>query len=188
MATRYMALTGLFAGLLAVSSQISFPLGPVPHTMQVFFVLLAGLLLGSRWGFASVAVWVALGVFGLPVFAQGKAGVAVLAGPTGGFLVGFAVCAFLVGKLTENADHGYLRTLAIMLAGLFVVYAIGLAGFMLSFHYFLHKPMTLDKAVTLAVAPFLPFDIVKACMAAYIGNRVKRALMRAGYSAVRGRQ
>lgn len=182
MSIRNMALAGLFASLLAVSSQISIPLGPVPHTLQIFFVLLAGLLLGGRWGFASVGVWIALGVFGLPVFAQGKAGIAVLAGPTGGFLVGFAMCALVVGKSTEGAEKGYFRTLAIMLAGLTLVYVIGLIGFMLSFEYFLHKPMTVEKAVAIAVAPFLPFDIVKTAMAAYLGNKVKRALERAGYN------
>jgi biotin transport system substrate-specific component len=181
MSIRNMALAGLFASLLAVSSQISIPLGPVPHTLQIFFVLLAGLLLGGRWGLASIGVWIALGVFGLPVFTQGKAGLAALAGPTGGFLIGFAVCAFFVGKLMERSNYGYIRTLAIMLAGLAIVYAVGLSGFMLSFQYFLHKPMTLEKAVAIAVAPFLPFDIVKTAMAAYLGTKIKRALERAGY-------
>lgn len=181
MSIRNMTLAGLFASLLAVSSQISIPLGPVPHTLQIFFVLLAGILLGGRWGFASVAVWIALGVFGLPVFTQGKAGLAALAGPTGGFLIGFALCAFFVGKSMERSNSGYFRTFAIMLAGLAIVYAVGLSGLMLSFQYFLHKPMTLEKAVAIAVAPFLLFDIVKAAMAAYLGNKVKRALERAGY-------
>ena len=181
MSIRNMTLAGLFASLLAVSSQISIPLGPVPHTLQLLFVLLAGLLLGGRWGIASVGVWIALGVFGLPVFAQGKAGIAVLAGPTGGFLLGFALCAYVVGKSTEVSDYGFVRTLAIMLAGLAIVYVVGLIGFMLSFQYFLHKPMTLEKAAAIAVVPFLPFDIVKTAMAAYLGIKVKRALERAGY-------
>lgn len=178
--TKYMVLTGLFAALIAISSQLSIPIGPVPHTLQVFFVMLAGLILGGRWGFTSVAVWVALGAFGLPVFAQGKAGAVHLLGPTGGFLLGFALCALLVGKLTERASLGYGRTLLVLLLGLGVVYAVGLAGFMASFAYFLHKPMTLDKAMTLAMLPFLPFDIIKTAMAAYVGVRVRRALIRAG--------
>ena len=182
MSIRNMALSGLFAALLAVSSQISIPLGPVPHTLQIFFVLLSGLLLGKRWGFAGVGVWIALGVFGLPVFAQGKAGIAVLAGPTGGFLIGFAMCAFLVGWFTDSRNNGYWRTLGIMLAGLSLVYILGLAGFMLSFEYFLKKPMTVEKAMAVAVVPFLPFDVVKAIMAAYLGNKVKQALERAGFN------
>lgn len=177
-----MVLTGLFAGLLAVSSQIALPLGPVPHTLQTFFVMLAGFLLGSRWGFASVAVWIILGLFGLPVFAQGKAGIAVIAGPTGGFLLGFLLCAFLVGWLTERNEAGLVKTGAVMVSGLLVIYIVGLIGFMLNFEYFLHKPMSLEKAVTLSVIPFFPFDVVKTLMAAYIGRRAKSALKRAGYT------
>ncbi|EAX47232.1 BioY protein [Thermosinus carboxydivorans Nor1] len=181
MPIRNMILTGLFAALLAVGSQVSIPLGPVPHTLQVFFVMLAGVILGSRWAVASVAVWILLGCFGLPVFAQGKAGVAVLAGPTGGFLVGFMVCAYLVGLMTERAQLTVWRAVGAMLAGLVTAYVLGLVGFMASFKYFLHKPMTWDKAISLAVLPFIPFDVIKSVMAAYIGVKVRRALLRAGY-------
>lgn len=180
MPVRNMVLTGLFAALLSISSQIYIPIGPVPHTLQLIFVLLAGVMLGSRWGFASVAVWVLLGIFGLPVFAQGKAGAAVLVGPTGGFLIGFMVCAWLVGRLTEGKQVNYIRTLSVMLGSLAIVYLIGLAGFMASFTYFLNKPMTWDKAATLSVLPFMPFDVVKAVCAAYLGVRIRHVLDKAG--------
>lgn len=180
MSTRNMILAGLFAALLALGSQIFIPIGPVPHTLQVFFVLLAGIVLGSKLGLTSIAVWILLGAFGLPVFAQGKAGIAVLAGPTGGFLAGFAAAAFLVGWLTERSKHTLGRTAVYMLAGLMVAYLIGLAGFMLSFKYFLNKPMTIQTALSVAVLPFLPFDIVKTLMAAYIGTKVRIALERSG--------
>jgi biotin transport system substrate-specific component len=180
MPIRNMVLTGLFAALLSISSQIYIPIGPVPHTLQLIFVLLAGIMLGSRWGSASVAVWISLGVFGLPVFAQGKAGAAVLFGPTGGFLVGFMICAWLVGRLTEGKQIRYIRTLFIMLGSLALVYLIGLAGLMASFTYFLHKPMTWEKAAALSVLPFMPFDIVKAVCAAYLGVRIRNVLDRAG--------
>lgn len=180
MSTRNMILVGLFAALLAISSQVFIPIGPVPHTLQIFFVLLAGVILGSKLGVISVAVWILLGTFGLPVFAQGKAGIAVLAGPTGGFLVGFMAAAFIVGWLTERSKLTSGRTAVYMFAGLMAAYAIGLAGFIISFKYFLNKPMTLQTAVSVAAAPFLPFDIVKTLMASYIGTRVRLALVRAG--------
>lgn len=180
MSTRNMALCGLFAALLALSSQVVIPLGPVPHTLQIFFVLLAGIILGSRFGAVSVLVWIALGIFGLPVFAQGKAGMSVVAGPTGGFLFGFAVCAFVVGWLTERREASYIRTAAVMLLGLAIAYGVGLIGFMVSFKYFLAKPMNWYTATTLAVLPFLPFDFVKTLMAAYIGVRIRRALIHSG--------
>ncbi len=182
MPVRNMIITSLFAALLAVSSQVAIP-GPVPHTLQIVFVLLAGVVLGPRWGFVSVVIWVMLGIFGLPVFAQGKAGLAVLAGPTGGFLVGFMACAWLVGRFASKGET-FLQTLGIMLAGLFVVYALGLAGFMASFAWFLNKPMTWEKAASVAVLPFLPFDALKTLAAAYLGVRIRRALHKAGLSIV----
>ncbi|MDR3560011.1 MAG: biotin transporter BioY [Negativicutes bacterium] len=181
MTVRCMVLAGLFAALIAISSQFAIPLGPVPHTLQVFFVMLAGLVLGGRWGATSVAVWVLLGLFGLPVFAQGNFGPSVLVGPTGGFLAGFMLCAFCVGWLTERVGVSLAKTSGIMLVGLLIVYVVGLAGFMASFTYFLHKPLTIKEALTLAVVPFLPFDVIKSLMAAYIGVKVRRALGRAGF-------
>jgi biotin transport system substrate-specific component len=143
-------------------------------------VLLTGLVLGRRWGLTSVIIWVLLGLFGLPVFAQGKAGIAVLVGPTGGFLLGFVLCAYLTGWLMERSDLTYKKVLVIMFIGLMIIYAVGFLGFMISFEYFLHKPMTWNKAVALSVTPFLPFDAIKAILAAYLGIKVRRALLKAG--------
>lgn len=188
MSLKVMVLTGLFAALHIVGSQLSVPIGPVPHTLQIFFVLLAGVVLGGRWGGLSVVVWILLGVFGLPVFAQGKAGAAVLLGPTGGFLVGFVLCAYIVGVYAERvAAPVFGRVLAVMLVGLALVYALGLAGFMASFKYFLHKPMTLTTAFTLSVLPFLPFDIIKTALAAYVGVKVRRTLAKTAYGSLPGR-
>ena len=180
MQPKSMALTSLFAASLVVSAQVSIPLGPVPITLQIMFVLLAGSVLGSRLGPASVAVWVLLGVFGLPVFAQGKAGAAVLIGPTGGYILGYFICTYIVGYVAEHFAVTYKYTAMAMLIGLAFIYGAGLAGFMLSFQYVLHKAMTLERALNLAVWPFLPLDIVKTAVAVYIGVRVRRALLKAG--------
>lgn len=181
MALRWLILAGVFAALIAIGSQVSIMIGPVPHTLQVFFVMLAGVVLGARWGFTSVAVWIILGIFGLPVFAQGKAGIAVLAGPTGGFLIGFLVSTFVVGWLTEHYPMTFTRAAAYMVLGMIFIYGIGLAGFIASFAFFLHKPMTFSTAIKVAVLPFLPFDIMKALLAAYIGVKVRKGLAAAGY-------
>jgi biotin transport system substrate-specific component len=175
-----MVLAGVFAALIAISSLVAIPIGPVPHTLQVFFIMLAGTVLGSRWGAISVLIWVLLGLFGVPVFAQGKAGVAVLVGPTGGFLLGFIFCAFLVGLILERISPNYVSTFLAMLLGLAVIYIVGLAGVLVSFAYFLHKPMTIEGAFSIAVVPFLPFDVVKAALAAFLGVKVRKALIQAG--------
>lgn len=180
MSLQRMILVSLFAALLAISSQFSILIFLVPHTLQIFFVLLAGLILGAKDGAVSVALWILLGVFGLPVFAQGKAGFGVLLGPTGGFLIGFILCAYFVGYVTEQNPLRLLRTIMAMLAGLFLVYLVGCVGFLIVFQFILHKPMTIEQALTITVVPFLPFDMVKSIMAAYIGVKVRSALLRAG--------
>ena len=91
MSLRKKMLVSLFAALLCVSSYVVIPIGPVPVTLQVLFVLLAGAVLGAKMGALSVVIWVMLGAFGLPVFAGGKAGPMVLLGPTGGYLLGFVI-------------------------------------------------------------------------------------------------
>ncbi len=179
---RNMILASLFAALITISSQIAFPLpfSPVPHTLQVLFVMLAGILLGARWGAVSVGIWAFLGIFGLPVFAQGKAGIAVLVGPTGGFIAGFVFCAAVVGWLTAHCSLTYKSVFISMLIGLTSLYTLGLLGFIASFTWFLHKTMTFSQGFVLVVMPFLPFDLLKICLAAFLGVRVKKALLSAG--------
>mgnify|MGYP003586906120 FL=1 len=181
MQLRNMMLAGIFAAFMIISSYIVVPIGPVPHTLQPLVVLLSGVLLGHKWGPISIIVWVVLGVLGLPVFNQGQAGAVMLIGPTGGFIFGFIVCSWLAGLLTEkNLQAGYAKTFFYLLIALIVAYILGLIGFMLSFQYFLHKPMTWEKSVLIAIAPFLPFDIIKAAIASYVGVKVRKALIDAG--------
>ena len=175
-------LVSLFAALLCVSSYVVLPIGPVPVTLQVLFVLLSGAVLGAKMGALSVVIWILLGAFGLPVFAGGKAGPMVLLGPTGGYLLGFVICAWTVGLLTRGHSESKLRTGAAMLVGLTIAYAIGLAGFMASFAFFLNKPMTVQQALTIAVYPFVAFDLVKLVLGAWLAPVLVDSLARAGFA------
>jgi biotin transport system substrate-specific component len=182
MSLRKKMLVSLFAALLCVSSYIVIPIGPVPITFQVLFVLLAGAVLGAEMGALSVVIWILLGAFGLPVFAGGKAGPMVLIGPTGGYLPGFVICAWVVGFLTRKDSSSRLRTAVAMLVGLGIAYIVGLAGFMASFAFFLQKPMSLQQALTIAVFPFIPLDLVKLGIGAWIAPVLMAALDRAGFA------
>jgi biotin transport system substrate-specific component len=180
MSLRKKMLVSLFAALLCVSSYIILPIGPVPVTLQVLFVLLAGAVLGAEMGALSVVLWILIGTFGLPVFAGGKGGPMVLLGPTGGYLLGFVLCAWIVGFLTRKNTMSKFRTGAAMLLGLAVAYGVGLAGFMASFSFFLQKPMTVQQALTIAVYPFVPLDLVKVGLGAWLSPVLIKALSRAG--------
>lgn len=103
--TKQLAVTALFSAVIAVLSQISIPMpGGVPLTAQTFAVTLTGYMLGPLWGTVSVAVWLTLGCVGAPVFASLKGGISVLAGPTGGFLIGFLATAALCGFGTRKKN------------------------------------------------------------------------------------
>ena len=134
--------------------RIPLPFTPVPITLQTFFVLLGGAVLGSAAGSSSQSLYLILGAGSLPVFAGARGGLSHLAGPTGGYLIGFVVAAYLVGKMVERKDSLMWLTLA-MLAGTGVIYLLG--GLRLG--WFLR--VGIKETLYLGVIPFLPGDILK---------------------------
>ena len=134
--------------------RIPLPFTPVPLTLQTFFVLLGGAMLGSAAGSSSQSLYLILGASGLPVFAGARGGLSHLAGPTGGYLIGFVVAAYLVGKVVERKDSSIWLILA-MLAGTGVIYLLG--GLRLA--HFLR--IGIKQTLYLGVIPFLPGDILK---------------------------
>jgi biotin transport system substrate-specific component len=103
-----MIYAALFGALTAIGAFIVIPLQPVPITLQSLFTCLAGILLGSSVGAMSQIVYVLLGIIGLPVFAGGKAGIGVLLGPTGGYLLGFIAAALVIGQIVRmKRNPGY---------------------------------------------------------------------------------
>src|SRR4030067_297492 len=100
---RFTVLASLMAALTAVGAYIHIPIGPVPIVLSGLFVLLSGLLLGSRWGLISILVYLLVGAIGIPVFAGGKGGFAHFFGPTGGYLFGYALAAWVTGLISEHS-------------------------------------------------------------------------------------
>ncbi|EKP94299.1 biotin transporter BioY [Thermaerobacter subterraneus] len=207
---RPLVLAGLMAGLTAVLSYLRIPLPftPVPITGQTLGVMLSGLLLGPRWGFAAQLAYLLLGVAGVPVFAGGAAGLAVVLGPTGGFLLSYPLAAGLTGLLFrpgtarrpgpasggEGARGGPRTTaqaaqpardqaaspvrapgfgrafVASVAGGILLVYAIGAPWLAVE------TGTPWPGVATAAVLPFVPGDLAKALVAAWLAPRVLRAL------------
>ena len=113
-----------FSLLTALAAQIEIPHNPVPMTLQTFMVLLSGALLGKRNGTISQALYLLMGVAGLPVFSHLGFGVARLLGPSGGYLLSFPVAAFIVGSLAGRRST-FLWSVVSMAAGLFAVFSLG---------------------------------------------------------------
>ena len=169
MHSRDVAFAALFAALTAVGAQISIPIGPVPITLQVLFVLLGGLVLGARLGFLSQLAYVAMGAVGIPVFAGLQGGFAALYGPTGGYIVAFPIAAFIAGYLTEKTEKK-AGMLAGSLGGIAVIYLLG----WLRLGFFMNGDF--ESAFTLGVLPFIPVDVIKAALAVLIADRVRKAI------------
>lgn len=163
---REIALVGLFAALTAVGAIFSIQLGnAVPFSLQLMFTLLSGAVLGSRLGSLSQASYLLMGLVGLPVFAMRRSGFGVLFGPTGGFLIGFILGAFVTGWIIERLSQGRERspiivTFLAMLFGALVTYIPGIGW--LAWHVDGIEP------AVLSMLPFVPADLVKAGIGAVI--------------------
>ena len=159
-------LPALFAAVIAAGAFMAVPLpgSPVPLVLQNLLVVLAGLLLGPIGGGASVLLFLALGALGFPVFSGGHGGIAWFAGPTGGYLVGYAVAAFLAGLIARNRSP--LLTFAASFAGFLSILLIG--ALRLKFY----KSMGWGAAFGAGVLPFLIGDSIKAVVAALLSIRL----------------
>jgi biotin transport system substrate-specific component len=160
---RHIALIAIGALFIFLTAKIAIPVpgSPVPITGQTFGVLLVGGALGFRRGAASIAVYILIGLVGLPFFAEGKGGVSVILGATGGYLVGFLVAGSVVGRLAELGwDRRIVGALGAMAIGNVVIYLIGVPWLMAVAH--LDLPTGIAKGLT----PFLIGDAIKLILAA----------------------
>ena len=162
MGTRVRHIALIVAGALFIylTAQIYIAREPVPLTGQTFGVLVVGGALGFRRGFAAVALYVLLGVVGLPFFAEGKGGLSIIWGATGGYLIGFVVAGAVVGRLAELGwDRKLGGSLAAMVIGSVIIYAIGVPWLKLSVGY------SWAEAIADGLTPFILWDTAKLVVA-----------------------
>lgn len=165
------------AGLAGLLAQVRFflPWTPVPITGQTFAVLLAGVLLGRWWGGVSMASYAALGAIGLPWFAGWSGGVGILAGPTGGYIVGFILAALFLGYFTDKyiRSRSFLSMLGLMLfANFILIHGPGLVQLGLWIKATTGEPLTFRALLSMGTIPFIPGDIAKAVAAAVIATGI----------------
>lgn len=152
--SREAAVVAAGTALIAILAQVAIPMQPVPITGQTLGICLVAGWVGFGRGVASVALYIALGAFGLPIFAHGTGGPHVLLGPTAGYLIGFLVAAGMIGLV---AEHGFLRnyftTLLTLISSTAAVFAFGLA--------WLSAYVPDDLLFATGFWPFLPGELVK---------------------------
>ena len=149
------------AALTALAAQITVPLWPVPITGQTLAVLLVGSFLGASRGALSMVLYAVLGIVGLPVFSEASSGFGIIAGPTGGYIVGFIFAAAFTGWIAQRAwDRKILRAIAAFLGGTVVTFAFGLPWLAIALG------LNLEQTLAGGLYPFVVGGIVKAVLAA----------------------
>lgn len=178
--TRNIVLCALFAALIAIGAFIKIPIPYVPITFQGFFVLLAGFLLGSKYGSISMLLYLAIGLIGFPVFTQGG-GLMYVMQPTFGYLIGFAVCAFMAGYFAEKIKVPTVGKLfGYGMLSMVPVYVIGTIYFYFIMNFALQTPMTLWAVLWSCVIVFLPADLLRCLLASWLAKRLLPVLRKNG--------
>lgn len=178
--TRDMILISMFAALTAIGAFIKIPTPIVPFTLQFLFCAYSGVFLGSKHGLYSQLLYVGIGLVGIPIFAKGG-GPAYVLQPTFGYLLGFIVCAFVIGKFTEKIKQvTFIKILKPVLLGLFFVYLLGVSYMYMIVNVYFGKAMSVKAAITAGFTPFITSDLILSVIIAYSAVHVIPVLRRAG--------
>lgn len=164
----------LMTAILCVLAPLSVPIGPVPISLATFVLYLFVYIFGAEMSTASVALYLLIGLIGIPVFSGYTAGVARLAGPTGGFLVGYLIVAVVGGLILDKIKRNTLMGIVAFLISTILLYALGTVWYMALLGG------TIMHAVMVCTAPFIVVDIIKMVAAAVVGTIIRKLLVRAG--------
>ena len=170
--TKNMVKCGIFSALIAIGAFINIPIPYVPITMQVFFVVMAGLFLGSKWGAISAGIYLFIGLIGIPIFTKGG-GFSYVFQPTFGYLIGFVFGAFIIGFISERfKSPSFLKLLIASVVGILVIYAFGMTYFYFISTFYLDTVVT---AKTIFVSLFLlliPGDLISSLLGIVIYKKI----------------
>lgn len=173
MTTYQLAVTALMAAVMCVLGPLSVPIGEVPISLTNLVVCFAVWLLGAKFGTLSVLVYLLLGAVGLPVFSAYSGGLAKLAGPTGGYLIGFLPMAFIGGWVIEKTKGQPVLSGLGLVLGIAVSYLFGTAWFVFQ------MGCELSYALAICVYPFIAFDLAKVVITVLVGGVVRKRLVEA---------
>lgn len=167
---RHMILAAFFASLTAVLAYISIPLpfSPVPVTGQTAGVMLAGYLLTGGQALLSQIIYILMGVIGIPVFSGGRAGIGILAGPSGGFIWGFLPAAYFLGRKLRGNQSKYKKFFVLLVGGILLIYFFGAVQMMIVLD------LGLGEVLVSGLLPYIPGDIFKIIFVLMVGSKIER--------------
>lgn len=168
-----LAMTAVMAAVMCVLAPMSIPIGPVPISLTNLVIYISLYLLGWKRGTLSYLVYMLIGMVGMPVFSGYTGGLGKLAGPTGGYIIGFIPMALIAG-IVIHKSHNRGVQMAGMIVGTAVCYAFGTAWFCIQGGY------AVGAALGMCVFPFIPGDLIKMVVAMALGPTVRNSLIKAG--------
>jgi biotin transport system substrate-specific component len=169
----------MFTALTAIGAFIKIDIPYIPVTLQFFFVALSGIMLGSRKGMLSQIVYILIGLVGFPVFTRGG-GIGYIFQPTFGYLIGFACASYVTGKVYESFKSvNLMKTYLAILAGLVVVYLIGVPYLYMINNFYLGKSMAVEVAVKFGLLATMPKELVVSFLVATLTNAIMPRLNKA---------
>lgn len=174
--TKEMILCGIFTALIAVGAFIKIPIPVVPFTLQFLFTMLAGLLLGSKLGAVSVAIYIILGLVGVPIFTEGG-GFWYIMKPSFGYIIGFCIASFVTGRIVERAKKMTMqRILVANFIGLLIVYGMGMLYYYIICNYVINTPIAVWPLFLYCFILAVPGDICLCILAANLAKKLKPVL------------
>lgn len=170
--TKQLVLCAMFVALIAIGAFITIPIPIIPLSMQDMFVMLAGILLGAKWGALSALIYVFMGLIGLPIFTHGG-GPGYVLQPSFGFIIGFIPGAYVAGKIANSVERpGFKRIFLGNLASILVIYFFGTVYLYLLNRFYLGNTIAIWPMIVACDIQPLPGDIIKSILAALIGQRL----------------
>lgn len=170
--TKNVAYVGLFATLVMVGAFIKIPTPIIPFTLQFLFVCLAGFLLGAKKGFLSVFIYAALGLAGLPIF-TGGGGITYVLQPTFGYIVGFIICAYTTGLISEKLKPTLLNYTIAAVSGLIILHIIGVPYYYFISHNVINNNLSFSQIFLFCFVYTFPFDFILSIISARLALRLK---------------
>jgi len=182
MSTYQIVVTALFSALMCIFGPLAVPIGPVPISLTNLVIYIAVFLLGAKLGTLAYIIYLLLGAVGLPVFSGYAGGMAKIAGPTGGYLIGFIPMAFICGIVVEKWIKNKIIVASGFVLGTLVAYTFGTIWFVLM------MKCEVWYALTVCVFPFLLGDGAKIAISIILGITLRKRLARLGYIKVKDEQ
>lgn len=178
-----MVLCALFAALISISAYLSIPMPTsVPISLQPFFAMLAGAILGSKRGAISMTLYMFIGLIGLPVFSGGTGGFGMLVSPTFGYIIGFIACAYVTGLIVEQSRKRNF-TMGLIIApfiGVLVDYLIGVPYLFVIFNTVMGNAISPYVALTYGFFPYIVLDLIKAGLVGVLAISIVPTLSKQG--------